>query len=184
MAAQNHFGDQSMQPTAQKIDQLQVTRDTLTSRGGLTFLVKYVEAIGILTLLLNRFAKIKKSVKGVSVGNLFLQALYFFFDGTRLHLCHFDELQRDQGYRAVVEMPEEQMASSHAIKRFFRAFNIFHGTAFRWVLKELLVWRLKLHKPRVVVMTLDTMVMDNDEASKRQGCDPRIRRSKDSSPYS
>jgi len=76
MAAQNHFGDQRMQPTAQKIDQLQVTRDTLTSRGGLTFLVKYVEAIGILTLLLNRFAKIKKSVKGVSVGNLFLQALY------------------------------------------------------------------------------------------------------------
>jgi hypothetical protein len=59
-----------MQPTAQKIDQLQVTGDTLTSRAGLTFLVKYVEAIGILTLLLNRFAKIKKSVKGVSVGNL------------------------------------------------------------------------------------------------------------------
>jgi hypothetical protein len=135
-----------------------VTRDTLTSRGGLTFLVKYVEAIGILTLLLNRFAKIKKSVKVVSVGNLFLQALYFFFDGTRRHLCHFDELQRDQGYRAVVEMPEEQMASSHAIKRFFRAFNIFHATAFRWVLKELLVWRLQLQKPRVVVMTLDTSV--------------------------
>jgi hypothetical protein len=37
-----------MPPTAQKIDQLQVTRDTLTSRGGLTFLVKYVETIGIL----------------------------------------------------------------------------------------------------------------------------------------
>ena len=171
-----------MPPTAQKIDQLQVTRDTLTSRGGLTFLVKYVEAIGILTLLLNRFAKIKKSVKGVSVGNLFLQALYFFFDGTRRHLCHFDELQRDQGYRAVVEMPEEQMASSHAIKRFFRAFNIFHGTAFRWVLKELWVWRLRLQKPRVVVMTLDTMVMDNDEASKRQGCDPTYKKVKGFQP--
>jgi hypothetical protein len=62
---------QGMQLTAQKIDPLRVTRDTLTSRGGLTFLVKYVEAIGILTSLLNRFAKIKKSVKGVSVGNLF-----------------------------------------------------------------------------------------------------------------
>jgi hypothetical protein len=24
-------------------------------------------------------------------------------------LCHFDELQRDQGYRAAVEMPEEPM---------------------------------------------------------------------------
>ena len=103
MPAQNHFGDQSMQQTSQKIDQLQVTSDTLTSRGGLAFFVKYVEAIGILGLLLNRFARIKKSVKGVSVANLFLQALYFFFDGTRLHLCHFDELQRDQGYRAVVD---------------------------------------------------------------------------------
>ena len=134
-----------MQPTAQKIDQLQVTRDTLTSRGGLAFGVKYVEAIGILTLLLNRFAKIKKSVKGVSVGNLFLQALYFFFDGTRRHLCSFRPVAAGP-YRAVVEMPEEQMASSHAIKRFFRAFHIFHGTAFRWVLKELFVWRLKLQE--------------------------------------
>jgi hypothetical protein len=66
----------------------------------------------------------------------------------------------------------------HAIKRFFRAFNIFHRTAFRWVLKELLVWRLKLQKPRVVVMTQDTMVMDNDEASKRQGCDPTYKKVK------
>jgi hypothetical protein len=61
---------QGMQLTAQKIDPLQVTRDTLTSRGGLTFLVKYVEAIGILTLLLNRFAKIQerpRSIGGQSV---------------------------------------------------------------------------------------------------------------------
>jgi hypothetical protein len=40
------------------------------------------------------------------------------------------------------------------------------------VCKEWSVWRLQPQKPRVVVMTLDTMVMDNDEASKRQGCDP------------
>src|SRR6516165_4360154 len=104
MTAHNHFGDQSMPPTAQKIDQLQVTRDTLTSRGGLTFLVKYVEAIGILTLLLNRFAKIQKSVKGVSVGNLFLQALYFFFDGHQAALVSFRRVAGDQGYRPVVEM--------------------------------------------------------------------------------
>ena len=109
-----------MPETAQKIDKLEVTSDTLTSRGGLAFFVKYVEAIGILPLLLNRFGEIKKSAKGVSVRNLFLQALYFFFDGTSRHLCHFDQLQQDQGYGAAVEMPEEQMASSHAIKRFFR----------------------------------------------------------------
>jgi hypothetical protein len=54
-------------------------------------------------------------------------------------------------------MPEKQMASSHAMKRFFRAFNIFHAMAFRWVLKELFVWRLQLERPAVVVLTLDTM---------------------------
>jgi hypothetical protein len=43
------------QQTSQKIDQLQVTSDTLTSRGGLAFFVKYVQAIGIPGLLLNRF---------------------------------------------------------------------------------------------------------------------------------
>jgi hypothetical protein len=72
--------------------------------------------------------------------------------------------------------------SSHAIQRFFRAFNIFHAAAFRWVWKELLVWRPQLQKPRVVVMTLDTMVMDNDEASKRQGCHPTYKKIKGFQP--
>jgi len=41
--------------------------------------VKYLEAIGIVGLLLHKFTGIKKSIKGVSVRNLFLQVLYFFF---------------------------------------------------------------------------------------------------------
>src|SRR2546429_7303191 len=41
-------GDQRMQDTAtSKIHKLEVTDDTLTSRGGLAFFVKYLEAIGI-----------------------------------------------------------------------------------------------------------------------------------------
>src|SRR5215470_12820688 len=153
-----------------RIHKLEVTSDTLTSRGGLAFFVKYVQTIGILGLLLHKFAGIKKSIKGVAVQNLFLQVLYFFFDGTSRHLSYFDELAREEGYRAVVEMPEKQMASSHAMKRFFRAFSILHAQAFRWVLKELFVWRLRQEKLRVVVLTLDTMVMDNDEALQREGC--------------
>jgi hypothetical protein len=129
-----------------KIHKLEVTDDTLTSRGGLAFFVKYLEAIGIVGLLLHKFAGIKKSIKGVSVQNLFLQMLYFFFDGTSRHLSYFDELQREEGYQAVVEMPAKQMASSHAMKRFFRAFAIFHAGAFRWVLKELFLWRLRREK--------------------------------------
>ena len=98
--------------TRGRINKLEVTDDTLTSRGGLAFFVKYVEAIGIVGLLLSKFTGIKKSIKGVSVQNLFLQLLYFFLDGTSRHMSYFDELQREEGYRAVVEMPEKQMASS------------------------------------------------------------------------
>jgi hypothetical protein len=172
-----------MQETANaKIHKLEVTDDTLTSRGGLAFFVKYVEAIGIVELLLNKFAGIKKSIKGVSVRNLFLQVLYFFFDGTSRHLSYFDELQREEGYRAVVQMPAKQMASSHAMKRFFRAFAIFHAGAFRWVLQELFLWRLRREKMRVVMLTLDTMVMDNDEALQREGCDPTYKKVKGFQP--
>jgi hypothetical protein len=171
-----------MQETAQGKIHKEVTDDTLTSRGGLAFFVKYLEAIGVVELLLHKFAGIKKSIKGVSVRHLFLQVLYFFFDGTSRHLSYFDELQREEGYRAVLGMPEKHMASSHALKRFFRAFNIFHAGAFRWVLQELFLWRLRQKKPRMVVLTLDTMVMDNDEALQREGCDPTYKKVKGFQP--
>jgi hypothetical protein len=166
----------------QRIHRLEVTDDTLTSRGGLAFFVKYVQTMGIVGLLLSKFTDLKKTVKGVSVENLLYQVLYFFLDGTSRHVSYFDELQKEEGYRAVVEMPETQMSSSHTIKRFFRAFHIFHAAAFRWVLRELLVWRLQLAQPRVVVLTLDTMVMDNDEAVKREGCDPTYKKVKGFQP--
>ena len=79
-------------------------------------------------------------------------------------------------------MPEKQMASSHTMKRFFRAFHIFRAGAFRWVLQELFHWRLQQKKPRMVVLTLDTMVMDNDEALQREGCDPTYKKVKGFQP--
>src|SRR5438876_7440970 len=95
-----------MQETANgKIHKLEVTDDTLTSRGGLAFFVKYLEAIGIVGLLLHKFAGIKKSIKGVSVRNLFLQVLYFFFDGTSRHLSYFDELQRSEEHTSELQSP-------------------------------------------------------------------------------
>ena len=171
-----------MKDSSCRIGKLEVTKDTLTSRGGLAFFVKYVKATGIVGLLLDKFGGIKKSAKGVSVQNLLLQALYYFFEGTSHHLNYFDELKKDEGYRAVVELPDKEVASSHAMKRFFGAFHIFLAGAFRCVLKELFVWRLKIRALRMVVLTLDTMVMDNDEALKREGCDPTYKKVKGFQP--
>jgi hypothetical protein len=165
-----------------RISKVEITNDTLTSRGGIALFVKYVQTINIIALLLEKFGSLKKSSKGVSLQNLFLQVLCFFFDGTSRHLNSFDQLQEDAGYAAVLEVSEAQMASSHAIKRFFGAFGIFAAEGFRWVLKQLFVWRLQCNKPSVVELTVDTMVMDNDEALKREGCDPTYKKVKGFQP--
>jgi len=61
-----------------RINKLETTDDTLTSRGGLTFFVKYVGSVGVLGLLLEKFTGIKKSAKGVSVGEpVFAGAVFF-----------------------------------------------------------------------------------------------------------
>lgn len=167
---------------SRRISKVEITNDTLTSRGGIALFVKYVQAIGIIALLLKKFGSLKKSSKGVTLENLFLQVLCFFFDGTSRHMNYFDQLQEDAGYAAVLEVPESQMASSHAMKRFFSMFGIFAAEAFRWLLKQLFVWRLKLSEVTVVVLTVDTMVMDNDEALKREGCDPTYKKVKGFQP--
>jgi hypothetical protein len=165
-----------------RIKSVEITTDTLTSRGGMSLLVKYLQAIAIVPLLLEKFGGLKKSRKGVTLKNLFFQGLCFFLEGTSRHLTHFDQLREDAGYAAVLEVPEDQMASSHAMKRFFGMFGVFAAEAFRWVLKQLFVWRLQLNQPRVVQLTLDTMVMDNDEALKREGCDPTYKKRKGFQP--
>ena len=114
--------------------------------------------------------------------NLFLQALYFFFYVSSLHSCYFDDLQREEGYAAVVEMPRRQMASSHAMKRFFCAFHMFHAAAFRCVLQQLFLWRLQQQKPPVLILTLDTMGLDNNEALRREECDPTYKKVKEFQP--
>lgn len=55
------------------------------------------------------------------------------------------------------------------VKRFFRVFPLGISWAFRKVLKVLFIWRLKIKKPEVIMLTLDTMPMDNDEAEEREG---------------
>ena len=67
-----------MQDTAtSKIHKLEVTDDTLTSRGGLVFFVKYLEAVGIVGLLLHKFAGIKKSIKGYRCAICFCKCCTF-----------------------------------------------------------------------------------------------------------
>lgn len=160
----------------EKITKVEVTTDTLTGRGGLALFVRYLFSINIYALLLEHFSGIRRSMKGEPVWNIFKQIFCYFYDGTSRHLVYFDQLKKDEGYAAVIENRQEEMLSSHQIKRFFRVFSWIAGGVFRKILRRLFIWRLKIQKPDVINLTLDTMVMDNDEAKERHGVEPTYKR--------
>lgn len=164
------------------IDRVEATSDTLTSRGGLSLFVRYLRHIDIYPVLERLFGTIRKSAKGQPVSQIFKQLFCFLLDGTSRHLVYFDALKQDEGYAAAIESAPEQMLSSHAVKRFFRAFSWFRIWLFRRLLQQLFLWRLKIKRPQVVVLGLDTMVMDNDEAQKRHGVEPTYKKVKGFQP--
>ena len=165
-----------------KINDIGVTNDTLTGRGGMTLFVKYLSSVEIYPLLQDLFGDVRKSKKGLPVWNIFKQIFCWFYDGTSRHLNSFDELKRDEGYASVIENCREEMVSSHQIKRFYKSFSWVCGGSFRKILRKMFIWRLRLEKPEVIDLTLDTMVMDNDEAQKRYGVQPTYKKVKGFQP--
>ncbi len=79
------------------------------------------------------------------------------YDGTSRHLVYFDRSRKDEGSAAVIENSKKDMLSSHQAKRFFRVFSWIAGGVFRKILKRLFIWRLKIGKPKIINLTLDTM---------------------------
>ena len=165
-----------------KINQIEPTNDCLTGRAGLSLVSCYLRTVNITKILSSVFSFVKKSSKGISLINIFHQLICFFFDGSNYSMSHFDILKKDNGYAASIELSKNQLLSSHAAKRFFKAFSIVRVWLFRKVLKRLFLWRLKIVQPEVIKIGLDTMVMDNDEAVKREGVDPTYKKVKGFQP--
>ena len=49
-------------------------------------------------------------------------------------------------------------------------------------MQEIFIWRLCLEKPEVVILDLDVMVLDNDDALKREGVTPTYKKVKGFAP--
>jgi len=151
------------------IDQVETTSETLTSRAGLALFSRYLRKLGLLSELGRLFGSLRKSEKGIPIPVLFHQIICFFLDGTSFSLVRFDELKEEDGYAGVIEVDPESMASSHQIKRFFYGFSLGRIWLFRRLIQQLFLWRLRVREPEVVILGMDTMVMDNDGAKKREG---------------
>lgn len=164
------------------IAKIEVTEDSLTGRAGLNLFVRYLSNIEIYPLFEQLFGRLRKSRKGQPIVEIFKQILVFFLDGTHHHLTYFDALKKDSGYAGILECSPQQLLSSHAVKRFFKAFSLPVVHFFRKLLRELFLWRLRLAQPDVVLLGLDSMVLDNDEAEKRHGVSPTYKKVKGFQP--
>lgn len=165
-----------------RIDSIEKTSDTLSDRAGLALFTRYLSKIGIYPKLTKYFGSMRKSKKGIPIENTFKQLFCFFTDGTSLHLTHFDDLLRDRGYTETIENGVRAMMSSHSAKRFFKSFSPVRLWQFRKLLQDLFIWRLRKEKPDIVILGIDTMVMDNDSAKIRQGVSPTYKRVKGFQP--
>lgn len=162
-----------------KINSVESTDELISGRGGLTLFVRYLEKIGFFdTVLLPRFSSLRKNKKGASVFEFFKQLLCFLLDATSRHLSYFDQLRQDKAYAGVIESDPEDLISSHTVKRFFQAFSWPLIWSFRYIHLAMFMWRLQITKPEVIVMDLDAMVMDNDQAEKREGVKPTYKKRK------
>jgi len=168
--------------TAERIDKVEATDEALSGRGGLALFNRYLCEIGILKILDTQFGHLRGSAKGLAIWKIFKQVILYLFDGTSRHVNYFDELKNDPGYGAVIEESAVELASSHTIKRFFRLFSFGAAVLFRRLLRRLFIWRLKIERPDEILLTVDTMVMNNDEALVREGVQPTYKKVKGFQP--
>ena len=156
----------------QIIDAIQPTDEHLTSRAGLALFAQYLQSIRLMPIIERKFGSMRKNKKGIAVSDFFVQILCFFMDGSSRHLSWFDHLKRGEGYAALLSCSEQDLASSHAVKRFFGKFSFVRVYLFRHLLQILFIRRLKKTCPTVIVLGPDSMVLDNDDALKRHGVQP------------
>jgi len=172
----------STTPASAPLSKVEITSDTLSGRGGLALFSRYIRNTDLFEELEQRFGGLRKNGKGLTVRELFHQLFCFLVDSTSRHLVHFDDLKRDTGYAGAIETAADRMASSHQVKRFFAAFKWGRIWTFRHLLRQLFLWRLREERPAVIRLGLDSMVMDNDEAEARQGCQPTYKKVKGFQP--
>ena len=164
------------------IDDIEPTTDKLTGRAGLSLFTRYLRGIEIFSHRDRLFGSLRQSAKGQPIPEIFKQLFCFFLDGTSRHLVYFDALKQDEGYAGAIETGSKALLSSHAVKRFFGGFYMDRIWLFRRLLQQLFLWRRRLEQPPLILLGLDTMGMDNDEAEKRHGAAPTYKRVKGFQP--
>jgi hypothetical protein len=138
----------------------------------LTFIVKYIKKIKALPLIAGAFDGVRKSRKGKDIEKIIAQMIYNAIDGSKQTMTRFDELKEDKTYQRAIETSGDGRISSHSMKRFFRAVTTNMLFRLQGIMLKMFIWRLKITKPWIIILGADTMVLDNNDAKKREGVSP------------
>ena len=163
---------------SRKITQVESTNDTITGRGGLALYAQFLENSGLLSRLGKQLSGFQKNSKGQRPEAIAKQLLCAFADGRGDTMMDFNALRNDPAQAFLLELTPSQMAGSDMMKRFFRKFNGQKWHQLRPILHELFLCRLTREKPSEVILDLDTMVLNNNDAHKREGCKPTYKKVK------
>jgi hypothetical protein len=153
----------------EKIAGIEPTDEKLTARAGLTVFNRFVSKINFFKIIEERFNYLRRSKKGLPVSEIFKQVINYFVEGTSFSLSRFDDLKEDETYKALIETSVDNMLSSHQAKRFFYKFEKREREKLSELLRALFIWRLQVESPEIIILNIDTMVMDNNDAKKREG---------------
>lgn len=155
---------------ASKITKICVTNNKISARGGLSLFLRYIDKIGLYSLISGFIISLlTQGNKGLQLKQFLKQIFAFFMDGTNLAISNFDQLKQDEGYAALLENKPVEMASSHQIKRYFAKLSVVSNFIFNKILNELFIWRLRISQPKIIELGIDTMVLDNDDSKKKEG---------------
>ena len=152
-----------------KISGIEPTDEKLTARAGLTVFNRFISKINFFKIIEERFNYLRRSKKGLPVSEIFKQVINYFVEGTSFSISRFDELKEDETYRDLIETSADNMLSSHQAKRFFYKFTKKEREKLSELLRALFIWRLQVESPEIIILNIDTMVMDNNDAKKREG---------------
>jgi len=90
-------------------------------------------------------------------------------------------LKKIIAYAPLIGCNPEHLASSHAVKRFFGALP-YQDVLFPHLLRKIFLWRLKINRSAVIILGVDSMVLNNDDALQREGVEPTYKKVKDFHP--
>lgn len=164
------------------ISKVETTSNKIHGRGGLSLILRYLEKIKFYSLVETFLINFSSNKKGKPAEFIIRQIMAKMVDGTDSSITGFDRLKEDDSYGSVIEVEKKDLISSHTVKRFFRKFSGLKHIVLRKVLNELFVWRLTIQQPTVIILDIDTMVMNNDMAKKRHGVDVTYKKNKGFQP--